>query len=223
MTTQINETLVNKILNLLSFGLTKGVGNPKPGEMCIEAAICYALGEPHGDDPSCVGSEVKNAKISLNDCEWSSNKARAEGMKKLAIAQLGSIDLNQEEFRDRLKLNSTKRLLPFLLGKTYEKIKDESLLVYKKKFEDLSSLESSILDEFYYSYSYYYQKYYYYYPPNYYYYNNCYYYYYDYCALQYGDEFLLLFADVILQTLIEMNCEGCKYLYLVDQSVNDKV
>lgn len=83
--------------------------------MCVEALICNVLGEPHTDKPSCVGEDIRLAKISLNDCSWSSNQARAEGMRKLAIAQLGSIELDQKAFHYKLKLKSTKRILPFLI------------------------------------------------------------------------------------------------------------
>jgi hypothetical protein len=63
--------------------------------MCVEAAICYALGEPHGDNPSCVGSAIREYKIKINDAQWSSNEARTKGMRRAAIAQLGSQDIDQ--------------------------------------------------------------------------------------------------------------------------------
>ena len=205
MNPKINESLVTEILHLLSFGLTKGIGNPSPGQMCVEALITQALGEEFSDNPSCVGSEVRKCKIELNDCDWPSNEARAEGMKKLAIAQLGSDTLNQEEFRQKLKLNSTKKILPYIIQKHYEECKDEKLLEYKQKFEKLKKLDDNLWKEFYYNYNYYYNHYYYYYYYDYNDYNYNYY---------YGIDFLNLIADTILQTLIEMKSPGCKYLYL---------
>ena len=49
----ITEPLVRKLLATVDAGLVKGVGIPEPGKMCVEAAISYALGEPHSDGPSC--------------------------------------------------------------------------------------------------------------------------------------------------------------------------
>ena len=86
----ITEPLVRKLLATVDAGLVRGVGIPEPGKMCVEAAISYALGEPHSDGPSCVDPVVRNAKIILNDASWSSTQARASGMRRVAIAQLGS-------------------------------------------------------------------------------------------------------------------------------------
>ena len=192
----ITPELVASIHKALDKGLTKGLGKPIEGEMCVEALICHKLELPHSDNPPCVGSEVRKAKIVLNDCEWSSNKARAEGMRKLAVAQLGSNQLDQVEFVNRLKLLSTKRLLPFLIQKHFDKTKNEKLLEYKLKFEQLENLNDSLWEEFY-NHSSDYCHY-------------CYYYYYYYNY--HGDKLLLLVADVILQVLIDMKSPGVKWL-----------
>src|ERR1700688_4632734 len=107
---EITPELVNKINSLLVKGLTKGLGQPQEGQMCVEALICFSMGLPHSDNPPCVGKSVRDAKIALNDCSWSTNKVRAEGMRKLAIAQLGSDIIDQELFVNELKLESTKRI-----------------------------------------------------------------------------------------------------------------
>lgn len=86
----ITEQMVRKLLSTVDAGLVAGVGVPHPGKMCVEAAISYALGEPHSDGPSCVDPTVRHAKIGLNDAIWSSNMSRARGMRRVAIAQLGS-------------------------------------------------------------------------------------------------------------------------------------
>ncbi len=199
-----------EVIRLVNFGLTKGLGEPKEGKMCIEAVICKVFNLPHGDNPECVGEEVRKAKIALNDCRWSSNLVRANGMKKLAIAQLGSNTLNQEKFKQKLKLETAKKILPYLIQKNYEDTKDDRLLKYKKKFEKLEVLDDKLWKEFY---NYYYNHYYYYY---YYYYNHYYYNYNNYDNYYYGDEFLLLMADTILQVLIDMKSPGCKWLYLCE-------
>ena len=90
MSFEITEAMVRKLVATVDVGLSHGLGEPEPGKMCVEAAISYALGEPHSDGPSCVDPVVREAKIRLNDAPWSSNLARARGMRAVAIAQLGS-------------------------------------------------------------------------------------------------------------------------------------
>ena len=95
---EITQAHVDKLNELLDAGLVQGVGVPVPGEMCVEAAVCYALGLPHGDDPGCVVDSVRRLKIILNDSHvWQSNISRAEGLRRLAIAQLGSRDTVDEK------------------------------------------------------------------------------------------------------------------------------
>lgn len=107
-----------KILKLLSYGLPFGNSSePVLGGMCVEAVVCHALGEPHGDAPSCVGVKVRSAKIRLNDSAWSSDTARAEGMKRIAIAQLGSDKINQIRFEDIINEKVIRRIIPMVLRK----------------------------------------------------------------------------------------------------------
>ena len=42
------------------------------------------------DNPPCVSQVLRRFKMRLNDCEWSSPEARAAGLRRLAVAQLGS-------------------------------------------------------------------------------------------------------------------------------------
>ena len=89
---EMNEEIARKVIDAVTPGLSEGLGKPIPGHMCVEAAVCYALGLPHSDDPGCVESSVRSLKIALNDIsQWSSNHARAKGMLRLAVAQLGSL------------------------------------------------------------------------------------------------------------------------------------
>lgn len=106
--TVITRALAQRVLAVVDKGLIYGQDNgdpnprtweqintsnmrPKPGYMCVEAAVCYAMGEPHSDEPSCVSTEVRVWKIAVNDeCEWTTKSERARGMRRLAIAQLGS-------------------------------------------------------------------------------------------------------------------------------------
>jgi hypothetical protein len=68
----ITAEVAQKVLDVVDAGLVRGVGEPVPGQMCVEAAVCYALGLPHGDDPACVSSALRGLKIRLNDSSlWS--------------------------------------------------------------------------------------------------------------------------------------------------------
>jgi hypothetical protein len=113
---EITQAHITKIHALIDKGLTHGLGKQKPGEMCVEAAICYALDLPHGDDPGCVMGPLRDLKIRLNDSRWSSNKARGEGMRRLAIAQLGSKDtVDAKEFSVRVARMTIQIVVPSAL------------------------------------------------------------------------------------------------------------
>ena len=127
-----------KIVELLSHGLVSGLGRPEPGQMCVEAAVCYALGLPHDDDPKCVGNAVRWAKIQLNDSGWSSNIARANGMQRIAVAQLGSNEIDQVAFAQTLAESTIKVIIPMALRSAASVCKDkhkEALLSAATKCE----------------------------------------------------------------------------------------
>ena len=87
----ITEAQARKVLETVDAGLVRGLGAPVPGRMCVMAAISYALGLSHGDDPeSYVDFVVRAGDIALNDAAWSSPEARARGMRREAVAKLGS-------------------------------------------------------------------------------------------------------------------------------------
>ena len=110
---EVTGELVGKIEEVLGRGLCLGQGDPSR-QMCVEAAVCFAMGLPHGDNPPCVGGAVRSFKMTLNDSMWSSNLARAGGMRKVAIAQLGSNTLGQTEFAQRLADKTIRTLIPTL-------------------------------------------------------------------------------------------------------------
>jgi hypothetical protein len=135
-----------KIVELLSHGLVRGLGSQKPGQMCVEAAVCFALDLPHGDNPPCVGFQVRKFKIGLNDKPWSSNAMRALGMRELAVAQLGSNEIDQNEFRDLIWLKLGQQLSP-LIFRHMAKIKgndNEILLAHANKMEKVVTLKEAI-------------------------------------------------------------------------------
>ena len=112
----ITEKQAARVLEVVDAGLSGGLGKPVPGQMCVEAAVCYAFGEPHGDKPSCVDPVLRTFKIKLNDSDWSSNEARANGMRRLAIAQLGTRGtLDQKLFVSKLSEMIIRKVLPIAL------------------------------------------------------------------------------------------------------------
>lgn len=61
--TIIDLTIAKKVLKTVNAGLVKGLGESEPGKMCVEAAVCYALGLPHSDDPWLCVAAVTAAEV----------------------------------------------------------------------------------------------------------------------------------------------------------------
>lgn len=108
------KPLARKLLNLIDAGLTRGIGHARPGEMCIMACFNHVLGRQHGDNglQDCVGAAVRSFDIALNDSDWSSKAARAQGMRRESIAKIGSNQINQDKFSFLLSLRVAQQLLP---------------------------------------------------------------------------------------------------------------
>lgn len=105
---RITAAVAKRVVETVDHGLSYGLGEPIPGKMCVEAAVCYALGLGHNDDPLCVDGDLRRLKIALNDRRgWNTPKARAKGLRRLAVAQLGSTaksykpDLFKKLFHER--------------------------------------------------------------------------------------------------------------------------
>jgi len=91
---KVCTTVACHIVNLVDKGLIGGmVGKPIPGQMCVEAVVSFAMREERlNDKPKCVHPFVRNLKIELNDHDgWDDDADRAAGLRKLSIAQLGSV------------------------------------------------------------------------------------------------------------------------------------
>jgi hypothetical protein len=132
--TKITRAIAQKVLDTVDAGLVRGKGIPEPGKMCVEAAVCYALGLPHGDDPACVSRAVRGLKIVLNDSNWFSNDARAKGMRRLALVQLGSAGvLDDQEFSRRVAKYSIQVMVPIALRAAASLQKDQH---HKSALED---------------------------------------------------------------------------------------
>ncbi len=118
---ELNKDVARKVLEVVDAGLVNGLGVAEPGKMCVEAAVCYAMGLPHSDKPSCVGSAVRSFKIRLNDARWPTDADRTKGMRKLAIAQLGSDTIDQREFASIVSLKTIQRIVPMAMRYAVEK------------------------------------------------------------------------------------------------------
>ena len=113
---EITREIAQKVRDTVDAGLVHGVGKPVAGQMCVEAAVCFALDLPHGDDPGCVSPALRRLKIGLNDRAWSTPTARAKGLRRLAVAQLGSKGvLDDAEFMRRMAEMTIRRSVPSAL------------------------------------------------------------------------------------------------------------
>ena len=112
---QINREFASKVLETVNAGLVGGLGEAKLGSMCVEAAVKFAMGEAHGDDPTCVGTAVRSFMIRLNDANWPTDRDRTNTLRKLSIAQLGSNTIDQHAFADLLVLGTVRKMVPIAL------------------------------------------------------------------------------------------------------------
>jgi hypothetical protein len=115
---EITREVAQKVLDIVDAGLVAGLGRPFPGKMCVEAAVCYAMGLSHSDDPPCVSPALRHLKIKLNDAGWSSDIARTNGLRELALLQLGTAGvLDEVEFVKKVALLVINKYLPPILRK----------------------------------------------------------------------------------------------------------
>ncbi len=208
--------VAKKVNEVVSKGLVCGLGTQEPGKMCVEAAVCYAMGLEHSDQPSCVDEEVRQFKIYLNDLDWSSNMARAKGLKKVAIAQLGSVQckssfvdifnkklMNSQAFKDlkKLAIKSQQEILDKYKNKLKNKMlgqEDVSEMSFDLENDNVVSAIKGLQDNSYMSYEYFITE------------------YIDSVKMSKSqiDTFLTKMADIGLAALKEMKSPGCKYLHL---------
>ena len=212
MKTQIKLTkqIALKVLESINGALRMGAGNGEGQDVCVMQAIARAVGLPASDDhvEECVGTAVSAFNRRLNDCSWSSDTARAEGMKALGVASIGSNQLNQMEFGKLMFVRGTQRLLPFVF-REIAKIKSGD---YKTKLEKHAEIcekvtnfeeakkackdASASAHAHAYAYAYasasaFFKK-------------------------SLGDDFLTRTADMGLQCLIELKSPGCEWLDLCE-------
>ncbi len=119
-----DTTVEQKLKQIFDRGLSSGLGTAG-GTVCIEAAICEALGEPHSDKPSCVHEIDRALSFRLNAGPWSSEKARAEGMWPLALPQLGTAGKDRKAFLNKVVEGTIRRIVPIALRATAKVHTDE--------------------------------------------------------------------------------------------------
>ena len=112
---KITDEIRDRITTAITPGLVSGLGQPEPGQMCVEAAICWALGESHGDRPTCVAAPDRDCAIAINDSAWSSPAIRAKHMLPLALAQLGTAGTDRTAWEARVIEGTIRRVLPLSL------------------------------------------------------------------------------------------------------------
>jgi hypothetical protein len=111
-----------KVAEYCDAGLCNGLGDRsgKKGSMCVEAVVSYlTTGNPNSDTPACVDEELRGFKIKLNDATiWMNNKARGRGLRRIAIAQLGTkskeYDFSSSHFFAQLRDAAARRLAPHI-------------------------------------------------------------------------------------------------------------
>ena len=109
------QEVASRLREIIPQGLVGGVGRGEPGSLCVEAAISFAMGEPHGDKPSCVAAADRDFAIRINDAAWSSKAARAEALLPLALAQLGTAGTDREAWVRRVVEGTIRRVVPLAL------------------------------------------------------------------------------------------------------------
>lgn len=90
---EITELVARRLLEVIDRGLCTEEGHESPQEMRLEEAVCCALGEPFSTFsklPTCISSILYQLDIGLNDAQWSSSQVRAQGLRRMVIAQLGT-------------------------------------------------------------------------------------------------------------------------------------
>jgi hypothetical protein len=115
----MNQTITaetrRKLIDIINAGLVSGLGTPRPGSLCVEAAICLAVGEPHSDRPSCVAQPDREFAVRINDAPWSSPEARAKALLPLALAQLGTAGSDRGPWVQRVAEGTIRQIVPIAL------------------------------------------------------------------------------------------------------------
>lgn len=112
---KISKKQRKKVEEVIRQGLVRGLGEPRPGETCLEGAISLAMGYPHGDTPSCVAVADRTLAIALNDMFQCTPVERAKLLLPIGLAQLGTAGEDRSAWVRALVLGTIRRVLPALL------------------------------------------------------------------------------------------------------------
>lgn len=136
----ITQEFVSTIEQLIDMGVCSGLGQPRYGEMCVEHLIAYVEGTAQSDQPRCVDSIVRSITIVINDSPiWSDNYTRAAGLKRLAIAQLGtSIEFDTPAFVRKFIRIAANYLRTVVLSDTEDPYHDQLLHTLPTTFDTVS-------------------------------------------------------------------------------------
>jgi len=100
---------------LLARGLPSGLGDTE--HACIMACLNLACGGTLTDaaESPCVLPAAARFAIRLNDAAWSSEMARADGLRDLGLALLGTAHLDRKVFLSNLTQATIREVVPVFL------------------------------------------------------------------------------------------------------------
>jgi len=100
---------------LLARGLPSGLGDTE--HACIMACLNLACGGTLTDaaESPCVLPAAARYAIRLNDASWSSEMARADGLRDLGLALLGTAHLDRKVFLSTLTQATIREVVPVFL------------------------------------------------------------------------------------------------------------
>jgi hypothetical protein len=113
---EITEELARKVLAIIDKELSEPLFQPRIAFVSVEGPLCDVLSRPR-PSPSSDGLGWASPALRiltgcLHECRWTSSKARAEGLRRLALAQLGSHALDDREFARRVAEMTIRTVLP---------------------------------------------------------------------------------------------------------------
>lgn len=104
-------------------GFCTGAGN-SDAQVCVEVAAAIAAGLGDTDEPRCVSKILLTFGLRLNDAVWSTHAARAAGMARFGIAQLGTkgseYRFNESRFVQKMTEWMINVSLPKMLLELYD-------------------------------------------------------------------------------------------------------
>ena len=106
---------LNRYNELIAAGLPAGLGTKE--HACIMGALNLACGGELSDaaESPCVLPAAARFAVRLNDAKWSTDKARAEGLRELGLAMLGTDGLDRKVFLSRLGEQTIRQIVPVFL------------------------------------------------------------------------------------------------------------